>query len=106
MVCLNSNAQNKKRRTPNNTATSTHSTKEYNSKSYVVNGTNLIFTIKDVKFEMILVESGDFMMGSPINDIYAYDNEKPAHNVTLTPYFIGKDRSYIVIRFRRQERST
>lgn len=90
LVCLNANAQNKKRRAPNNTATSTHSTKDYNSKACVVDGTNLIFTVKGVKFEMILVESGDFMMGARSNDIYANDNEKPAHNVTLTPYFIGK----------------
>lgn len=91
LVCINSiNAQTKKRRTPNTTATSTRTAEQHNSKACVVDGTNLVFTVKDVKFEMILVESGDFMMGAPNNDIYAYDNEKPAHNVTLTPYFIGK----------------
>jgi formylglycine-generating enzyme required for sulfatase activity len=38
--------------------------------------------------EMIFVEGGTFMMGSDAAD--ARDNERPAHQVTLSDYYIGK----------------
>lgn len=47
--------------------------------------------VKGVSFDMIKVEGGTFTMGATSeqgND--AYDNEKPAHQVTLSDYYIGE----------------
>lgn len=52
---------------------------------------SLTFTVNGVSFEMIPVEGGTFTMGATAeqgND--AYDDEKPAHKVTLDSYAIGK----------------
>ena len=52
---------------------------------------NLSFTVNGVTFEMVYVEGGTFTMGATAeqgND--AYDDEKPAHQVTLSNYAIGK----------------
>ena len=49
------------------------------------------FTVNGVSFVMIKVEGGTFTMGATAeqgND--AYDNEYPAHQVTLSSYAIGK----------------
>ncbi|MCR5037404.1 MAG: formylglycine-generating enzyme family protein [Bacteroidales bacterium] len=49
---------------------------------------NRTFTVKGVTFEMVAVKGGTFTMGS--NDYYADYDEKPAHSVTLSDYYIGK----------------
>lgn len=46
------------------------------------------FTINGVSFDMVWVDGGTFMMGGAASDP-DYDN-KPAHRVTLTGYYIGK----------------
>ena len=46
----------------------------------------LTITVKGVSFKMIRVQGGTFTMGA--ND--ANDNEKPAHKVTLSSYYIGE----------------
>lgn len=49
------------------------------------------FTVNSVSFEMIRIEGGTFMMGATAEQgSYAEDNEKPAHQVTLSDYYIGK----------------
>ncbi|MBO4870905.1 MAG: SUMF1/EgtB/PvdO family nonheme iron enzyme [Muribaculaceae bacterium] len=49
------------------------------------------YTIDDVSFKMVEVEGGTFTMG-PTEEQGSdpYDNEKPAHQVTLSNYSIGK----------------
>ena len=49
------------------------------------------YTLGNVSFDMIRVDGGTFMMGATSeqgND--AYDDERPAHQVTLSPYYIGE----------------
>lgn len=49
------------------------------------------FEVRGVRFKMIYVEGGTFMMGATKeqgND--AYDDEKPVHEVTLDDYYIGE----------------
>ena len=48
----------------------------------------LTFEVNGVKFNMVYVEGGTFIMGSDKND--APDNTKPAHSVTLSDYYIGQ----------------
>ena len=48
----------------------------------------LTFEVNGVKFNMVYVEGGTFIMGSNKND--APDNTKPAHSVTLSDYYIGQ----------------
>lgn len=48
------------------------------------------FTLNGVKFNMVDVEGGTFMMGAAANDTGADSSEKPAHQVTLTPFIIGQ----------------
>ena len=41
--------------------------------------------------EFVLIPAGAFTMGSPDSDPNAYDNEKPAHQVTISePFYMGK----------------
>lgn len=47
-------------------------------------------TVKRVSFNMIHVTGGTFMMGALPNDANANDDEKPAHAVTLSNFFIGE----------------
>lgn len=50
-----------------------------------------IFTVGVVKFKMIAVEGGTFTMGATSEQgSDAYDDEKPAHQVTLSSYYIGE----------------
>ena len=51
-----------------------------------------IFTIPktNVTFKMIHVEGGMFMMGANKGDEWAYPDEKPVHQVTLSDYWIGE----------------
>lgn len=46
------------------------------------------FTVEGVSFKMIRVEGGTFQMGA--NSRRAKKDEKPAHNVTLSSYYLGE----------------
>ena len=49
------------------------------------------FEINGVKFKMIAVEGGSFMMGAtPGQEKNVRDNEKPAHKVTVDNFLIGE----------------
>ncbi len=49
------------------------------------------FTVGDVKFTMIKVDGGTFMMGAtPEQEDEANDDERPVHEVTLSSFFIGQ----------------
>ena len=53
-------------------------------------GANLSFNVNGVSFDMVYVEKGSFMMGATSEQGGdAFDNEKPAHKVTLSDYYIG-----------------
>jgi formylglycine-generating enzyme required for sulfatase activity len=43
-----------------------------------------------IGLEMVAIPEGNFMMGSPDSDRYAYDNEKPQHQVTVSSFYLGK----------------
>ena len=50
-----------------------------------------IITVNGVTFKMKFVEAGTFTMGATEEQTEAYDNEKPAHQVTLTKdYYMGE----------------
>ena len=52
---------------------------------------DLVMDVRGVKFKMVKVEGGTFTMGAtkePGSD--AWDDEKPAHQVTLSDYYIGE----------------
>ncbi|MGM9809841.1 MAG: formylglycine-generating enzyme family protein [Paludibacteraceae bacterium] len=52
---------------------------------------NLTFTVNGVSFTMVYVEGGTFTMGAtPEQGEDAYEDEKPAHQVTLSDYYMGK----------------
>lgn len=52
---------------------------------------NQTFTVNGVSFEMVQVEGGTFTMGATAEQgSYAYSNESPTHQVTLSSYMIGK----------------
>lgn len=51
---------------------------------------NLTFDIEGVEFTMVLVEGGTFTMGATAEQDSAAGNEKPAHQVTLSNYYIGQ----------------
>ncbi len=42
----------------------------------------------DISLEMVSIPGGIFMMGSPNGE--GYDSEKPQHQVTVQPFFMGK----------------
>ena len=49
------------------------------------------YTVGGVSFKMVAVQGGTFTMGAtPEQGSDAYDNEKPAHQVTLSSYSIGQ----------------
>lgn len=48
------------------------------------------FTVNGVSFNMVRVDGGTFVMGAPNQSRKAQKNEKPAHTVTLSPYYIGE----------------
>lgn len=49
------------------------------------------FDVNGVRFNMIKVTGGSFTMGATSEqEDDAYDNEKPAHQVTLSDYYIGQ----------------
>lgn len=50
-----------------------------------------VITVGNVSFTMIRVDGGTFTMGATSEQgSDAFDNEKPAHQVTLSPYYIGE----------------
>lgn len=52
---------------------------------------NETFTVNGVTFTMVAVKGGTFTMGATTEQLDdAYDAEKPAHQVTLSPYAIGQ----------------
>jgi formylglycine-generating enzyme required for sulfatase activity len=54
------------------------------------NRKNFTFTVNGVSFEMIFVEGGTFLMGCTSEQSDCYNSEKPAHNVNLSDFYIGK----------------
>jgi formylglycine-generating enzyme required for sulfatase activity len=40
--------------------------------------------------ELILIEGGRFLMGSPTTDSQARESEQPQHEVRLSPFYLGK----------------
>ena len=51
----------------------------------------LSFTVGGVSFTMVYVQGGTFTMGAtPEQGTDAFSNEKPAHRVTLSDYYIGQ----------------
>ncbi len=48
------------------------------------------FTVNGVSFKMVHVDGGTFMMGADDGDERAFSDEKPAHQVTLSDYWIGE----------------
>ena len=40
--------------------------------------------------ELVAIPSGEFMMGSPVDEPERYDDESPQHQVSLPPFFISK----------------
>ena len=49
------------------------------------------YTVNGVSFEMVLVQPGKFTMGATSEMMNPWDDEKPAHFVTLTKhYYLGK----------------
>ncbi|NJL39793.1 MAG: formylglycine-generating enzyme family protein [Leptolyngbyaceae cyanobacterium SM1_4_3] len=44
----------------------------------------------DVELDMILVEGGEFEMGSPEDEPERYDDEGPQHRVTVPTFFMGR----------------
>lgn len=52
---------------------------------------NVSFTVKGVTFTMVFVKGGTFMMGATKEQGKdAKKDERPAHNVTLSDYYIGE----------------
>ncbi|MDE5079121.1 MAG: SUMF1/EgtB/PvdO family nonheme iron enzyme, partial [Trichodesmium sp. St2_bin6] len=39
---------------------------------------------------MVAILGGTFTMGSPKSEEGSYDDERPQHNVTVSPFFMGK----------------
>jgi formylglycine-generating enzyme required for sulfatase activity len=48
------------------------------------------FEVEGVKFKMVWVEGGTFMMGANANDTLADADEKPAHKVKVVDFYIGE----------------
>lgn len=59
-----------------------------------LSSTTLVIPVKNgVNIEMVKVEAGTFAMGATPEMLEPYDNERPAHQVTLTKnYYIGSMR--------------
>ena len=60
-----------------------------NSVAVTTPSANIASEYKD-DIEMVYVAGGTFTMGASFDDSEAYDWEKPAHNVTLSSFYIGK----------------
>ena len=62
---------------------------------YLLNGAwpsdDLLITVNGVTFKMVAVEGGTFTMGATAEQgSDAYSNESPAHQVTLSNYYLGE----------------
>ncbi|MBD2116517.1 MULTISPECIES: SUMF1/EgtB/PvdO family nonheme iron enzyme [Microcystis] len=44
----------------------------------------------DITLEMVAIPGGTFLMGSPANEKYSFDDERPQHEVNVPPFFMGK----------------
>ncbi|MFM6659733.1 MAG: formylglycine-generating enzyme family protein, partial [Microcystis panniformis] len=44
----------------------------------------------DITLEMVAIPGGTFTMGSPANEKDSYGDERPQHQVTVPPFFLGK----------------
>ena len=61
------------------------------SESVSMDSDILEYEVENVSFKMILVEHGSFTMGATSEQEDPYDDEKPAHKVTLTKdYYMGE----------------
>ena len=62
------------------------------SRDYETKADNILcFTVKNVKFNMVRVEGGQFTMGGTDEQgDEIRDDEKPTHEVTLSDYYIGE----------------
>ena len=49
-----------------------------------------VVTVGNVSFNMVFVEGGTFMMGATKEQSNPEDNEKPVHQVMLSPYYIAE----------------
>jgi formylglycine-generating enzyme required for sulfatase activity len=56
----------------------------------VVSFSELFIKVNNVEFEMVRVEGDKFMMGASSQNSDADDDERPAHEVTLNTFYIGK----------------
>ncbi len=45
---------------------------------------------KEIRLEMVEIPGGKFMMGSPESEAERRDDEGPQHEVTISPFFMGK----------------
>ena len=45
--------------------------------------------VNDYRFHMMFVKGGTFQMGAATTDANALENERPAHQVTLSDYYVG-----------------
>ena len=43
-----------------------------------------------ITLDMVAIPGGTFLMGSPPNEKYSFDDEYPQHQVTVPPFFMGK----------------
>ncbi len=71
------------RHQPSSATTTTTSKSQPQTEIFTIPGT-------DVSFKMIHVEGGTFRMGANEGDTVAYGEEKPAHEVTLSDYWMGE----------------
>ena len=46
--------------------------------------------VNNYRFHMMLVKGGTFQMGAASTDATAIENERPAHQVTLSDYYVGQ----------------
>lgn len=47
-------------------------------------------TTDNGQVELVAIPAGTFVMGSPMSDSESYDDERPQHEVTVSPFWLGK----------------
>lgn len=47
-------------------------------------------TKTDVKFDMVAIKGGEFLMGSPADEAGRFEDEGPQHKVKVNPFWMGK----------------
>lgn len=52
--------------------------------------TYFVENLGDSALEMVFVPGGQFLMGAPENEEGSSDNERPQHQVSVSPFFMGK----------------